>query len=146
MGAIAQANEQNKAAAANAQSANLAAQTKYDDLGRRYVYNARATQQEGYKAVMEAREAAGTAVASAGSSGVSGVSIGNILASVRQEGAENMSRVRTKQDDLKDSYLSDVKTVESEARGRIASVRPANGLNLGLGVISGFIPRNTTQG
>lgn len=146
MGAIAQANEQNAAAAANAQSANLAAQSKYDDLQRRSVYNARATQQEGYKATMDAREAAGTATASAGSSGVGGVSISNIIASINQQGAENNARVRTKMDDLQDSYRSEVKTVQAEARNRIASVRPANGLNTGLGIISGFIPRNTTQG
>lgn len=141
MGAVAQANEQNAASAANAQSASLAAQSKYDDLQRRYVYNARATQQEGYKAEIEKREAAGTAVASAGSSGVGGISVSSILAAVNQQGAENMARVRTKQDDLESSYTSDTKSVEAEAMGRIASVPRSNPMNLGLNILSSFIPK-----
>lgn len=141
MGAIAQANAQNAASAANAQSASLAAQRKYDDTQRKYVYNARATQQEGYSAAMKSREAAGTAVASAGTSGVGGVSVANIFAGINQQGAENQSRVRTKQDDLRTSYKGEVDTAEAEARNRIASVQPANGMNLGLNILSSFIPK-----
>lgn len=141
MGAVAQANAQNAAAAANAQSASLAAQRKYDDLQRQYSYNARSTQQEGYKAAMEGRQSAGTAKASAGSSGVGGVSIGNIIASINQDAAENQARVQTKFDDLRSSYKSKVDTAEAEARGRIASVQPANGMNLGLNILSSFIPK-----
>lgn len=144
VGAIAQANAQNQAAASNAQSASLAAQRKYDDLQRRFVYNSRATQQEGYSAAMKARESAGTAVASAGSSGVGGVSIASVLANINQEGAENQARVRTKQDDLKASYTSQVDSVEAEARSRIASVQPANGFNLGLNILSNLVPKNKT--
>lgn len=141
LGAVAQANAQNAASAANAQSASLAAQSKYDDQQRRFVFNSRSLQQEGYKAEMEKREAAGTAVASAGSSGVGGISVGSILAAVNQQGAENQARVRTKQDDLQSSYTSDVKTIEAEARNRTASVQPANPMNLGLNILSSFVPK-----
>lgn len=141
LGAVAQANAQNEAAAANAQSASLAAQRKYDDLQRRFVYNSRSVQQEGYKAAMEARQSAGTAVASAGSSGTGGISVGNIFAAINQQGAENQSRIRTKQDDLKSSYKSEVDSAEAEARARIASVQPANPMNLGLNILSSVIPK-----
>lgn len=144
VGSIAQAQAQNAAAAANAQAASLAAQRKYDDLQRKYVYNARDTQQQGYKAAMDARDSAATAVASAGSSGVGGISVSNIFAAINQIGAENEARVRTKQDDLETSYKSEVDTAEAEARGRIASVQPASGLNTGLNILSNLIPTKTT--
>lgn len=140
-GAQSQANAQNQTAMNNAASANLAAQRKYDDTQRKFNYESRSTQQEGYKAAMDAREAAGTAVASAGSSGVSGISVGSILASINQQGAENASRVRTKQDDIASSYTGQVDSIRAEAEGRGLSVPMSNngllsGLALGLNILS----------
>lgn len=141
MGQAAQANAQNQAALNNAQSANLAAERKYEDAQRQYVYEARRTQQEGYSAAMKSREAAGTALASAGTSGVGGLSVGNILAAINQQGAENASRVSTKMDDLRAGYTSQVDSYKAEAQGRANSIPMSAGPNplaLGLNIVSSF--------
>lgn len=141
VGAAAQANAQNQAALNNAASANLAAERKYEDTQRQYTYEARRTQQEGYSAAMKSREAAGTAFASAGSSGVGGISVGNILAAINQQGAENASRVTTKMDDLRAGYTSQVDSYKAEAEGRANSIPRSSGPNplaLGLNIVSAF--------
>jgi len=129
----------NTASLANAQSANIAAQGKYEDEQRKYIYDSRALQQQGYDATLKGREAVATGVATAGSSGVSGISVENILAAARQQTAENISRVNTKQDDLFNSYQSRVDTYEAEALGRQAAAPMRSGpspLALGLNIAS----------
>jgi hypothetical protein len=108
----------------NARDASLAAQFKYEDEGRRMIYDARKTQQEGYGAVMKGRQALGTAIASAGSAGfdASSLSVGSILANEAQKTAQNMSNLQTEFDDLKDSYRSRTRSYEAEAQGRINSM------------------------
>lgn len=129
----------NTASLANAQSANIAAQRKYEDEQRKYIYDSRALQQQGYDASLKGREAVATGMATAGSSGISGISVDNILAAARQQTAENISRVNTKQDDLFNSYQSKVDTYEAEALGRQDASPMRSGPNplaLGLNIAS----------
>ncbi len=115
----------------NAQSAGLAETHKVEDYGRKMIYDARQTQQEGYNAVMKGRAAHGTALASSGSSGFDGssYSINDILAGIDQQTAQSVDNVQTKMDDLKNTYLSSAKTAEAEAQGRINSMPMKAGPN-----------------
>lgn len=127
----------NQQAMVNARDASLAATRKYEDEGRRLGYDARRTQQEGYRATMKGREAIGTAVASAGSSGfdISSLSVGAILANEEQKLAQNLDSVRTEFDDMKDAYRGRVRGYEAEAQGRINSMPMKAGPNpLGLAI------------
>lgn len=131
----------NQQAMVNARDASLAATHKYEDEGRKYIYDSRQIQQEGYKATMKGREAIGTAKASAGASGfdASSLSVASILAAENQKTEMNLDNIRTKQDDLEDSYRSRVRTYEAEAQGRINSMplKPdANPLGLMINIAS----------
>lgn len=127
----------------NAINSNRAASQKYGDEGYRYTYNMRDLQQQGYKSAMEARRATGTAIASAGSSGVSGssISVESILNDIDQQGAENLNRIKTKQDDTTQSFINNTKSIETEAKNRTASMRYKNypSDNTGLTIASGLI-------
>jgi hypothetical protein len=109
----------------NAINANRAASQKYGDEGYRYTYNMRDLQQQGYKSAMEGRRATGTAIASAGSSGVYGssASVENILGDIDQQQAENLNRIKTKQDDSTQSFINNTKSIETEAKNRQNSMR-----------------------
>jgi NOL1/NOP2/fmu family ribosome biogenesis protein len=133
------AQQHNTAVLRNAQDASLAASHKYEDSQRRYVYDARQTQQEGYKAVMDGRRAAGTAMASAASSGfdASSISVSSILAGIDQQTALSVNNSEAKFDDLRNAYVSQGKTIEAEAQGRTNSMSMKAGpspLGLAIGI------------
>lgn len=143
-------NASNQTAMVNARDASLAATHKYEDEGRKQIYDARQVQQEGYKAVMSGRMAKGTAMASAGSSGfdASSISIGSVLAAEDQKIAANLDNVKTKMDDLGDSYRSKVRSEEAEAQGRINSMpmkAGPNALALGINLASTVASTGTSQ-
>jgi hypothetical protein len=131
------ANAQNATAAAAHQSASLAAQRQYEDEQRRYRFDAKATQMEGYDAVMRGRQAASTVAASAGASGfdMGSLSVSSILAAEAQKTAANIAKVDAKQEDLKTSYEAKVDSYEAQAQGRINSMPFKAGPNpLGLAI------------
>lgn len=149
-------NAYNAQAAAAHRDAQIAATNKYTDLQRKYNYDAKATNQEGYRAALKARSEQGTLTASAGSSGIAGgsVTLDNLEAMSRQVGAENEARIQNRRDDLQDSFSGQVRSVEAEAQQRINSMPFKEGPNpLGLaigmasagitgGTYAGFIPKN----
>lgn len=114
----------NDAAAANANNASVAASQKYNDEQRKFVYDSKVNQKEGYEAAMKGRSAYASVVAQSGASGfdAGSISIGSILAAERQKTAENLSRVDLKQDDLTNSFTSRTRSIEAEAQGRINSM------------------------
>jgi uncharacterized membrane protein len=123
-GQVQQTNAYNEAAAQNAVNASLAAQRKYEDEGRSLVYDTKRNMQEGYDAEMKARQARGTAIASAGGSGldISGITVGAILSDINQQNAINQGNVSAKQDDMIAGTKSRNRSYEAEAQGRINSM------------------------
>jgi uncharacterized membrane protein len=134
----------NATARQNAINASVAATHKYEDEGRRFVYNSKKNMQEAYDVSLKDRQARATAVASAGTAGFDGssLSLNAILADMDNQDARNMSKVQTKEDDLHDTYSSNVQSYQAEALGRINSMPFKAGpspLALGLGIMqSGF--------
>lgn len=133
--------EYNASAAAGRRDAGIAASAKYGDLQRKYNYDAKSANQEGYKAALKARSEKGTLVASAGSSGISGgsVTLENLIGMSNQIEAENEARVQAKRDDSRMAFVSSGKTIEAEAAQRINSMRDKSGpspLGLAIGLAS----------
>ena len=113
---------QNQAAMNNAANANRAAQFKYEDAQRKYIYDSTAVNKEGYDAALRGRAAKATGLTSSADSGFSGISLDNLLAAEDQKAAENQSRIAAKRDDLTQSYGSSVRGFEEEAKGRASSI------------------------
>lgn len=139
-GYVGQANAAEAENAANLQAqldAGYAAGWKYADEGKRFTYNARELQQQGYDLAIKARENLGTGMASAGSAGVAGLTLGALVSNSEQKAAENTNRLATKREDLGNSYVSNVKSIEAGNMSVINStpMNPgANPLNLAIGV------------
>jgi hypothetical protein len=130
-------NEYNAQAAAAHRDARIAAANKYGDIQRRFNYDARATNQEGYKAAMKARAEQGTLVASSGAAGVAGgsMTLDNLIAMSQQVAAENETRVQTKRDDAKEAFIGQGQSIQAEAQQRINSMPFKQGPNpLGLAI------------
>lgn len=130
----------NAAARQNAINASVAATHQYEDEGRKFIYNMREVQQEGYQAVMKGRQAVGTTVASAGGAGfdASSISVGDIISAENQKTAWSVDNIRTKQDDQKNVLKSSEDSEYAQAQGRINSMPfkegpSALGLAIGLG-------------
>lgn len=130
----------NAAAKQNGINANVAAEHQFADEGRKYIYDMRELQQEGYAATMKGRQAVGTSIASAGASGfdASSFSVGDIISSENQKTAQSMDNIRTKQDDKGNALRSADDTIEAQTQGRINSMPgkaapSALGLAIGLG-------------
>ena len=143
--------EQQATAAYNANAraahrdASIAAGYKYMDEGRRFAFDAKQLQQEGYDLAIESREAVGTGMASAGSAGVQGLTLGSLLSNTLQKSAENTSRLDTKREDLDLAYDSNVKSYEAEARSTINSMPLRAGpsiLGLGINMASSFADKS----
>lgn len=137
MGQVQATNAYNAQAAAAHRDAGIAASNKYGDIQRRYEYDAKATNQEGYKAALKGRSEAATGIASAGSAGISGgsITLQNLEAMSRQMAAENEARVQTKREDLRESFIGQGQSIQSEAQGRINSMPFKAGPNpLGLAI------------
>lgn len=133
--------EYNANAAALHRDAGIAASAKYGDLQRKYNYDTKANNQEGYKAAMKARSEKGTLVASAGSSGIRGgsLTLDNLISMSNQVEAENEARVQAKREDAYMSFLSTGKSIEAEAQQRINSTpfkAGPNPLGLAIGLAS----------
>lgn len=129
--------EYNASAAAGRRDAGIAASAKYGDLQRKYVYDAKSTNQEGYKAAMKARSERGTLVASSGAAGIRGgsVTLENLIGMNAQIGAENEARVQAKREDSYMAFTSQGKSIEAEAGQRINALRDKAGPNpLGLAI------------
>lgn len=132
-------NQYNAAAKQNAINASLAAQRQYEDEGRRYFYNNKQNLQQGFQTEMKARQARGTAVASAGTAGIdaSSISVQSILNDIDQQQAANDGVLRDKQEDAESAFRSRVDSYEAQAQGRINSMPFKEGpspLALGLGI------------
>lgn len=129
----------NAQAKQNAINASLAAQSQYQDNQKKFIYDSKELQQQGYQAEMKAKQAKGVAMASAGSSGIdaSSLSVHDIIADLDQKNAVNLSNLSTKQDDKRDAYLSDNKTAYYQAQNRINSM-PYKETPSPLGMILGI--------
>lgn len=129
----------NSQAKQNAINASVAATHKYEDEGRKYAYDVKNVQQQGYKQAIAARQATGTAIASAGSSGIDGSShtVQAILSDIDQQEAINEANSQAKIDDRKEGYSSAVESYEAEAQGRINSM-PFKAKPSPLGAILGI--------
>jgi hypothetical protein len=117
-------NDYNAQAAAAHRDARIAAVNKYGDIQRRYNYDAKANNQEGYKAALKGRAEIATGMASAGSAGIAGgsITLENLESMSRQIAAENETRVQTKRDDLRESFLGQGQSIQAEASQRINSM------------------------
>jgi len=134
-GQVQATNAYNAQAAAAHRDARIAAVNKYGDIQRRYNYDAKANNQEGYKAAMKGRAETATGIASAGSAGIAGgsLTLDNLIAASQQTAAENEARVQTKRDDMRESFLGQGQSIRAEAQGRINSMPFKQGPNpLGL--------------
>jgi hypothetical protein len=143
--------EYNDQAAAAHRDAGIAASAKYGDLQRKYNYDAKATNQEGYKAALKARSELGTLKASAGAAGVAGGSatLENLIGMSNQVEAENEARVQAKREDSYMSFVSSGKTIEAEAAQRINSMpfkAGPNPLGLAIGLASASLGGAQTAG
>ena len=137
MGQVQATNEHNAQAAAAHRDARIAAANKYGDIQRKYNYDAKATNQEGYRAAMKARSEQGTLVASAGGAGVAGgsLTLDNLIAMSQQVGAENEARVQTKREDASEAFIGQGQSIRAEAQQRINSMPFKQGPNpLGLAI------------
>lgn len=116
-------NAANAQAAAAHRNAGLSATNQYGDAQRKYEYEAKTVQQQGYDAVMAGRAAVASGIAAAGSSGVDAgsVSIADILNEQRRMTAQNLSNVKAKQSDMAQAFVSEGKAIEQQAQGRIDS-------------------------
>lgn len=130
----------NAAAKQNAINASLAAERQYEDEGRKFIYNSREIQQEGYQAAMKGRQAVGTTMASAGGAGfdASSISLSDIISSENQKTAQSIDNIKTKEDDQKNTLKSADDSSFAQAQGRINSMPykaspSALGLAIGLG-------------
>lgn len=141
----------NAQAAAAHRDALISYQNKVGDLQRQYIYNERAAQQKGYAATLKGRAAAATGLASSGSAGVgaNSITLEQLMNDERQVTAENLNRVRSQQEDLKDQYIGQSISAQYDAQGRINSVpfrmgpNPASlGLQLAAGGINAFNQQN----
>lgn len=138
----------NAAARQNAINASLAMTHKTEDEQRRYAYDTKNNISQAYDAIMKARQAKGTAIASAGTAGLdaSSLSVDSILSNIGNQEAESVNNFQAKQDDMEDAYRSRTRGYYYEAMGRINSMpfkRGPSPLGLGLGIATaGF---NTIQ-
>ena len=114
----------NSQAAAAHRDAQMAAGYKYKDSQNKYNFDAKGTNQEGYKAALKARAELGSLQASAGASGIAAgsLTLDNLESMSRQVAAENEARVDLKRDDAKESLVGQLTGIESEAKQRINSM------------------------
>lgn len=130
-----QTDSYNAAARTNANNASIAASYKYNDASRRYTYDEMALQKEAYDAAMRGRASTAAGVASSGDSGFTGISLNNLIGASQQTTAENISRIRMKQDEARDQFNSTVKGAELEAKARTDSMPMKSGPSpLGLAI------------
>lgn len=119
-----QTNSYNAAAKQNAINASVAATHQYEDEGRRLISDAKQTNNEGYQAIMKARQAKGTVMASAGTSGMDAgsLSVDSILAGISSDEANSGYAVASRHDDGEANYRSAGRGIEAQAQGRINSM------------------------
>jgi len=127
--------------------ARLATVRKYGDLQTKYNYDMRATNQEGYKVALKAREEGASGVSSAGSAGIAGgsLTLDNLIAQTRQQAAQNEANVQAKRDDMTESLRAGVASTEAEGKQRISQtplkVEPSIlglGINMASAGLSGY--------
>lgn len=136
-GAASETANYNAAAAQNAINASLAMTSKTEDEQRRLGYDNKQNIQEGFDAVMKARQAKGTAIASAGSAGLdaSSLSVDAIVSNLANQEAMSELNTKAKVEDQVEAYRGRTKGYYYEAMGRINSMPPKAGPNpLGLAI------------
>lgn len=132
----------NAQAAAAHRDASIAAGWKYVDESRKYAYDSKQLQQQGYDLAIDAREKVGAGQASAGTAGVQGISLGSLVASSLQKSAENSARLDTQKEDLTLAYDANVKSYEADARSTINSMPFRAGpspIGLAIDLASSFV-------
>lgn len=140
----AKAKQNNTKVLQNAQNASLAASRQYEDEQRKYIYDAKQIQQEGYQAALKGAAAQGTIKASAGSSGfdAASVTLGGLLGDVAGKTAQNLANIKMKQDDQEDAYDARVDTAHAQAVSRTNSMSMVAGpspLALGLNIANSAV-------
>jgi uncharacterized membrane protein len=130
----------NDSAKQNAINANLAATQQYTDEQRKTLADAKQTNQQGYQAAIQARQAVGAAKASVGSAGMdmSSLSVNSILSNLHNQEAQSEYAVQDRHDQEVAGYNSRTTGEEMQAQGRINSMPYKNspsplGLALGIG-------------
>lgn len=127
----------NAQAAAAQRDAQIATANKYTDVQRKYQYDAKSLNQQGYTAAMKGRAEVASGIASAGASGIAGgsLTLDNLIAASRQTAAENEARIQNKRDDATDALIGNFKSIEAEGKQRINSTPFKEGPNpLGLAI------------
>jgi hypothetical protein len=150
-GQVSATNAYNAQAAAAHRDAMIAATNKYTDLERKYNYDTKSNNQEGYKAALKGREEMAAGIASSGSAGIAGgsITLDNLIATSRQTAAENEARVQGKRDDMKDSLIGNMTSVQAEAQQRINSMpfkEGPNPLGLAIGLASAGVGGASSAG
>lgn len=138
---VAGVNEANATNANNLQQqmdSGLAAGWQYADENRRFAYNSKALQQEGYDLAIKSRENVATGITSAASSGVGGLTLGSLVADAKQKGAENQNRIQTKREDLRSSLASNIQSIYAQNKSVINATPMDSGPSaLGLAIDMG---------
>lgn len=126
---------QNDAANRNIQSAREAYNRETVDNQRNFRARSVETQQRRFDATMEAREAQGTAVASAADSGTMGNSIMAFRNSLLRKASENDYRISQAFETTRNQYTNEMDTARARAKDRINSMPYTAGPNpLGLAI------------
>lgn len=131
---------QNKASAANAQNAKLAANYEYQTSTEQYIEQNRSLLQGGFDAILAGREAESQAYTSAIQNGVQGNSIKAILRDQRQKTGRSATRTAQEQESLTNRTINAYKGIEQKTIARIASV-PSTSFGLGdaVGILAPIV-------
>lgn len=142
VGQMSAINAQNDAAARNRQVALQAMNEEQAQNAEQYVEQQRSLIQGGFDSILQGREDAATAYASAIQNGVSGMSVRATLRDIRQTAGRNTSRNQQEQNSLRIQTQRQQRGARATAQSRINSV-PTTGFNMGdLGVVLSPILRS----
>lgn len=136
-------NAHNAATAQAHMDARVAASNKYTDEGRKFRYDVKSLRKEGYKAVVQGKEALGTAKASAGSSGIASqsLSLRAILNNEKRKTGDNEANVNHRYEDMRTDHINRLINARTEAQARINSMpfkEGPNPLGLFVGIAGGL--------
>ena len=150
-GQVSATNAANDQASLAHRNAGMAAQRQYEDAQGKFIYESRTNQQKAFEAAQAGRSALAQGRAAAGASGIdaSSISVNDILNDQRRQTAQNLQNVKTRQDDLAQSFVGATTGAPLPAQGRLDSTPYQSGpsmLGLAIGaagaVASGFASAN----
>lgn len=136
-GQVSATNAYNAQASVAHRDAEIAATNKYNDLQRKYTYDTKGVNQEGYKAALKGRSEVASGIASAGAAGIApgSLTLDALINAANQTTAENENRIQAKRDDMQDALRGNMESVRAEAQQRINSTPYKEGPNpLGLAI------------